>query len=57
MEHQRRGQRAFNELYEQDREIADAIRATEFDPFYDDSRLDAFHARVAQLRRERDSRR
>jgi hypothetical protein len=46
----RPGQKAFNELYAQDPAIADQIRCTDADPFYDDRRLDAFRKRVAELR-------
>lgn len=49
----REGQRAFNELYQDEPEIADAIRGTEYDPFYLDERLPAFLARVAVLRARR----
>jgi hypothetical protein len=49
----RAGQRAFNELYDEDPVTADAIRGTEFDPFYLDERLPAFHARVEELRARR----
>jgi hypothetical protein len=48
----RAGQQAFNDLYDRDPRIANAIRGTDDDPFYDDRRLPAFHARVAQLREE-----
>ena len=46
---QRIGQKAFNDLYESNPKIADAIRGTEYDPFYDDSRIDKFKAKVAEL--------
>ena len=46
----RAGQKAFNELYETDPLIADKIRATDADPFYDDRKLALFHERVRQLR-------
>lgn len=36
------GQTYFNVLYEFDHELADRIRTTEFDPFFDDNKLDAF---------------
>jgi hypothetical protein len=48
----RDGQRAFNQLYVQNPALAASIRGTEHDPFYDDSRLDAFHRRVAQMQAE-----
>jgi hypothetical protein len=41
---------AFNELYAQDPAFADQIRGTDADPFYDDSRLEVFRKRVAELR-------
>lgn len=50
MDQQRVGQKAFNDLHAIDPEIADLIRGTTDDPFYDDSRLDRFHLRVAALR-------
>lgn len=49
----RAGQRAFNRLHESDPDLADALRAGEADPYYDDARLDAFHAAVAALRAAR----
>ena len=45
----RKGQQAFNDLYQSHPEIADKIRGTMADPFYQDSRLEAFHQRVAEL--------
>jgi hypothetical protein len=48
----RDGQRAYNDLYDQDPEVALLILGTSDDPFYDDSRLAAFNARVGVLRRE-----
>lgn len=47
----RAGQRAFNDLYLSDPAIADLIRGSEFDPFYDDTRLAVFRRRVEELRR------
>lgn len=44
--HQRIGQAFFNSLFEQVPEIADAIRATPDDPFYDNSRVARFLNRV-----------
>jgi hypothetical protein len=38
----RTGQAYFNALYTLYPEVADAVRATDADPFYQDSRLDAF---------------
>lgn len=39
---QRQGQYAFNKLYEMNPTIASKIRGTEFDPFYNDSRISLF---------------
>lgn len=41
-EHWRYGQTLFNALYELDSEMANKIRATEHDPFYDDGKVDKF---------------
>lgn len=49
METQREGQKAFNLLYKYYPLIADKIRATEFDPFYDNSKLPAFYGEVGRL--------
>jgi hypothetical protein len=46
----REGQRAFNELHTRDPELAEIIRGSDCDPFYDDSRLDAFRQRVQRVR-------
>ncbi|MFM7088918.1 MAG: hypothetical protein ACKOW9_05325 [Candidatus Paceibacterota bacterium] len=46
----REGQKAFNELYQTDPEIAKLLTGTEFDPFYDDSRLSKFNEKVRELR-------
>jgi hypothetical protein len=48
----RAGQKAFNQLASSDPEIAEEIRGTPCDPFYDDSRMPAFCERVAELRRD-----
>jgi hypothetical protein len=45
----RAGQKAFNDLYANDPALADAIRGTEADPFYDDSRLTIFWDRVDEI--------
>jgi hypothetical protein len=50
MEHLRAGQLAFNELYRVDPVVADQIRGTEDDPFYDDERIAHFESKVAELR-------
>lgn len=49
----RAGQAAYNDLYMSDPETANAITGTDADPFYDDSRLPAFYARVQELEAER----
>lgn len=41
---QREGQRAFNALYAIRPDLAEQVRGTDLDPFYDDSRLPDFHA-------------
>ncbi len=51
----RSGQQAFNDLYLSDPAIANLIRGSEFDPFYDDTRLPAFRRRVEELRRNHGS--
>lgn len=51
MEHQREGQKAFNELYRTNPEIADKIRGTKFDPFYIDQRLPEFYKEVERLKK------
>jgi hypothetical protein len=43
---QRKGQAAFNALYEMSPVLADKIRTTEFDPFYQDSKIPAFMREV-----------
>jgi hypothetical protein len=52
---QRAGQRAFNELYATDPEIANMIRSTNADPFYNDKKLELFRARVAELKKAREA--
>jgi len=47
----RPGQIAFNELYTTEPSIANLIRGSEFDPFYDDEKLDAFYEKVAELKK------
>ena len=44
------GQKAFNDLYHSDPDIADQIRGTMCDPFYVDARMEAFEERVKELR-------
>lgn len=38
----RRGQALFNALYEVHPELADRVRMTEADPFFDDAKIEAF---------------
>lgn len=45
----RAGQKAFNDLYLQHPTVAKLIQGTEFDPFYDDSKIEKFDVRVAEL--------
>lgn len=44
------GQREFYELCRTDPGIAELVRSTACDPFFDDARLPAFRTRVAELR-------
>jgi hypothetical protein len=53
MEQQRLGQIAFNKLHQTDPEVADMIRGTASDPFYDDSRLPLFEKTVQRIRSTR----
>lgn len=46
----RRGQIAFNELFETDPTIANSIRGSEFDPFYDDGKLEVFYEKIAEIK-------
>ena len=46
---QRSGQAAFNSVFIDEPEIANAIRATDFDPFYRDDLLPEFWMRVYSL--------
>lgn len=39
---QRRGQAAFNTIHELWPEVADSLRGSVYDPFYNDSKMDAF---------------
>lgn len=45
----RPGQRAFNDVYAVYPHVADLLRGSEFDPFYDDERIESFYAQVALL--------
>jgi hypothetical protein len=46
----RKGQKAFNDLYESDPEIANMIRGTIFDPFYQDNRLPDFYKKIEEIK-------
>ena len=48
----RKGQKAFNDLYAEHPDIANLIRTTEDDPFFDDEKLPAFYLKVAKLKKE-----
>lgn len=50
MDRIRPGQQAFNLLMATDPALAEAIRGTEFDPFYDDRRIESFLGRIGYLR-------
>lgn len=45
---ERWGQALFNSLHYLDPELANEVRGTEADPFYDDARVDAFYSRMAE---------
>ena len=45
----RAGQAVFNAFYQEHPELARALVGSDVDPFYDDSRLEAFHAAVNVL--------
>jgi len=51
MEEMRKGQKAFNELHAENPKIANMIRGTVNDPFYNDKKLDAFYAEVERLKK------
>ena len=48
-EHIRAGQHAFNILADIDKEVADKIRGSQFDPFHHDDNLPPFLIKVAEL--------
>ena len=48
----RKGQEAFNKLWEENPTVASAITGSEFDPFYDDTRLEAFYKKVEELTKQ-----
>lgn len=45
----REGQALFNTLFLDCRHIADQIRGTEYDCFYDDDKIEAFKVRLIEL--------
>jgi hypothetical protein len=44
----RKGQMYFNELYNMNPQLADSIRSSSCDPFYDDSRIDKFLNKISE---------
>ena len=46
----RKGQKAFNDLYLVEPHIANLIRGTINDPFYNDNRLPDFYKKVEELK-------
>ena len=44
----RKGQMYFNELYNMNSQLADSIRSSEYDPFYDDSRINKFLNKISE---------
>ncbi len=44
----RKGQEYFNELYNMNPQLADSIRSSSCDPFYDDSRIDKFLNKISE---------
>lgn len=46
----RKGQKAFNDLYQVDPDIANLIRGTINDPFYNDKRLPDFYKKIEELK-------
>lgn len=45
---QREGQAAFNALFLVRPDIANKIRGTEYDPYYEDERLDSFYIKLRE---------
>jgi hypothetical protein len=45
---QRKGQAYFNALYETDIELANSIRGTDIDPFYDDAKVAPFLNKITK---------
>lgn len=45
---QRNGQAMFNALHEFDPELADTIRGTDADPFYDNLKVEAFVGKICE---------
>jgi hypothetical protein len=46
----RKGQKAFNDLYLAEPTIANLIRGTIYDPFYNDEKLPDFYKKVEELK-------
>ena len=44
----RKGQAYFNYLYQLHPDVADEIRGTEYDPFYNDSRIEKFLNKISE---------
>ena len=44
----RKGQAYFNYLYQLHPDVADEIRETEYDPFYNDSRIEKFLNKISE---------
>ena len=44
----RKGQAYFNYLYQLHPDVANEIRETEYDPFYNDSRIDKFLNKISE---------
>ena len=46
--HIRKGQMYFNELYKINPQLADSIRSSSFDPFYDDDKIERFLNKISE---------
>ena len=51
----RKGQKAFNDLHQTNPDIANEIRGTLADPFYNDSRLPIFQDKVKEIKERNDT--
>ena len=49
----RKGQKAFNDLYQTDPDIANLIRGTVNDPFYNDKKLPEFYKKIDEIKKNR----